>query len=332
MSVYGPLLGNLWLTLESYDLDPGRVIDEVYFRPGETRFHTERVSSAEYDNALARAAALVKDPAVGIRAAQFLHPSHLGALGHAWLASSSLRTALFRAKRYHRMVNEQVEMKLGELPNSIRVSYRMLRQPTHPDLLGDALLANLLKLCRINFGSKLVPVEVNLKRQEPLDPGPWFEFFGTTVCFDQAENSLSISAADADVPLTGSNSELVAIHEEVIRRHLMRLDRNNILNRARLRIMKQLPSGRITEDGLAHELNMSKRSLHRKLRENDETFRSLLAKVRMDLAERYVRNHDYSFTEIAFLLGYTDSSVFSRAFRTWFGNSPTQAREQNRPG
>ena len=330
MSVYAPLLGNLWLTLESYGLDPGRVIDEAYFRPGQTRLHAERVSFAEYDTALARAAALVKDPAVGIRAAQFMHPSHLGALGHAWLASSSLRTALFRAKRYHRMVNEQIEMKLKEIPNSVRVSYRMLQQPTHPDLFGDALLANLLKLCRINFGSKLVPVEVKLKRQEPLDPEPWFRYFGTAICFDQTEDSLSISAADADAPLTGSNSELVAVHEEVIRRHLMRLDRNNILNRTRLRIMEQLPSGRVTEDGLARELNMSKRTLHRKLRENDETFRSLLGKVRMDLAERYIRNDDYSFTEIAFLLGYADSSVFSRAFRAWFGNSPTQAREQNK--
>jgi AraC-like DNA-binding protein len=73
-------------------------------------------------------------------------------------------------------------------------------------------------------------------------------------------------------------------------------------------------------------LNISKRTLHRKLRENDETFRSLLLQVRRDLAERYIDNPDYSVTEIAFLLGYNDTSAFSRAFRNWFGYSPTQAR------
>lgn len=67
-----------------------------------------------------------------------------------------------------------------------------------------------------------------------------------------------------------------------------------------------------------------------KLRENDETFRSLLLQVRRGLAERYIGNEDYSVTEIAFLLGYNDTSAFSRAFRNWFGRSPTQVREENK--
>ena len=324
------MLGSLWRTLESYGLDPGQVIDESHYRPGENSSYAERVSFAEYDTSLTRAAELINDPAVGIRSAQFIHPSHLGAFGHAWLASSCLRTALLRAERFSRMFNEQIEMRVNELSDRVRITYRMLREPTRPNLVADSLLANLLQLCRMNFGEKLTPVEVRLKRPEPPDSSPWLECFGTVVCFGQPENSLAISASDADTPLTGSNSGLVTVHEEVIRRHLMKLDRNSVLNRSRLGIMEQLPSGRVTQDTLADVLNMSKRTLHRKLRENDETFRSLLAQVRMDLAERYISNDDYSFTEIAFLLGYTDSSAFSRAFRSWFGHSPTQARERNR--
>ena len=62
------------------------------------------------------------------------------------------------------------------------------------------------------------------------------------------------------------------------------------------------------------------------VRENDETFRSLMLQVRRYLAERYIDNPHYSVTEIAFLPGYADTSAFSRAFRNWFGYSPTQAR------
>jgi hypothetical protein len=54
------------------------------------------------------------------------------------------------------------------------------------------------------------------------------------VRFGQKVNSFSISANDADTPLTGSNPELVEIHEEVIKRYLLKLDRDNILNRIRL--------------------------------------------------------------------------------------------------
>jgi len=64
--------------------------------------------------------------------------------------------------------------------------------------------------------------------------------------------------------------------------------------------------------------------------ENDETFRSLLKQVRSDLAERYIRNDDYSITEIAFLLGYTDTSAFSRAYRNLFGRPPTQTRAEGK--
>jgi AraC-like DNA-binding protein len=92
--------------------------------------------------------------------------------------------------------------------------------------------------------------------------------------------------------------------------------------------MDALPSGRVTEDDVARTLNMSKRTLHRKLNENRETFRSILVQVRKDLARYYVRKPDFSITEIAFLLGYADTSAFSRAFRSWFGHSPTKAREQ----
>jgi len=328
MSVYAPLLGTLWRTLESYDVDPGLAIDRIHYRPGDEAAATRRLKFSDYDAMLSRASTLVNDPAMGIRTARFMHPSHLGALGHAWMASSSLRAAIKLAARFRRMFNEQIVMQVDELPDRVRVTYGMLQKPSNPRMLGDAQLANLLTMCRLNFGTNLEPVEISLKRPEPSDPSPWQEIFGSSVCYDQPENSLAISARDADTPLTGSNRELVHIHEEVIRRYLVTLDRNNILNQSRLRIMEQLPSGRVTEDDLANVLNMSKRTLHRKLRENNETFRSLLLQVRRNLADRYITNQEYSVTEIAFLLGYSDTSAFSRAFKTWHGRSPTQVRER----
>jgi AraC-like DNA-binding protein len=47
----------------------------------------------------------------------------------------------------------------------------------------------------------------------------------------------------------------------------------------------------------------------------------------MDLARRYVADPRYSITEVAFMLGYAETSAFSRAFRKWFGKSPSTARD-----
>ncbi|HET6565545.1 MAG TPA: helix-turn-helix transcriptional regulator, partial [Xanthomonadales bacterium] len=65
---------------------------------------------------------------------------------------------------------------------------------------------------------------------------------------------------------------------------------------------------------------------HRKLRDQNLTFRSLLQDVRQDLAGKYLADENYSITEIAFLLGYTDTGAFSRACRRWFNKSPTELR------
>ena len=328
MSVYAPLLGNLWLTIESYGVDPRSVVDESLYKPGKPTLFEERIAFSDYDRMLARAVSLIEDPAIGLRSSGFLHPSHLGALGHAWLASSTLRSAFLRAERYGRMFNEQVSMSVEELHGRLRLSYRMLVQPASPDPLYDSLLASLLKLARFNFGPGLKPLQVDLERRKPDDPQAWYEMFGDTVRFGSSDNALAFRISDVDKPLTGSNSELVAVHEEVIKRHLLKLDRQSVANHARIKLMDQLPSGRVTEEDLANSLNMSKRTLHRKLRDQGTTFRSLLTQVRKDLARFYIQNLDYSITEIAFLLGYADISAFSRAFKSWFGQTPTELRTQ----
>ena len=322
------MLGTLWRLVESYGLDPHEMIPEKFYRPGKKFRFSDRIRFEDYDHIQAHIAAEVKDPAMGIRAGRFAHPSHFGALGFAWLASSTLRTGLRRGQRFARMFNEQVEVRLDEQPGSIRTSYRMRKPPTRPRLVGDGQISGLLTMCRVNFGESLEPLEVTLKRQKPADPSLWHEVLGPNVLFGQEDNSIAFSDEDADRKLTSANSEMARMHEDVIHRYLLRLDRDNILNRTRLFIMEQLPSGDVSEVDTARALNVSSSTLKRRLRENEQTFRSLLNQVRADLAERYLESHDYSVTEIAFLLGYNDASAFSRAFKSWFGYSPTQARER----
>ena len=327
MSVYAPIVGHIWATLESYGIDPREVIDADMYRPDDPTLTSRRIPFSDYEATIARAVARIGDPALGVRSTRCFHPSYIGALGHAWMASHDLRSAMHRAARLRRMFNEQIQLDIEETPGRVRLVYRMLEPIRAADIVGDAHVANLLQLGRIHFGSRLMPLDVTLTRPEPDDPSPWIEHFGPVIRFGQPDHSFTLRAEDADQPLTGSNPELVAIHEEVIDRYLMKLDRDSVVNRMRLELMDALPSGRVTEDDMAGVLNMSKRTLHRKLRDQGMTFRTVLTDVRQGLAQRYVKDQAYSMTEIAFMLGYNDTSAFSRAFRNWFGHSPSEARE-----
>lgn len=327
MSVYAPLLGISWHALEAHGHDPAKVIDAKHYRPDRWPPVPERISSRVYDTITARAITLIDDPTLGLQVGDFLHPFHLGAVGGAWLASSSLRNAMMLIARFVHNHNTQLDLRIEELPDRIRAVYEYQTPRAFPDIFGDSWPASLYSLCNKNLGRKLVPLEVTLSRSKPEDPGPWYDYFGVEVRFAQPLNGLSISLDDADKPLTGGNPELVAIHEEIMQKQLLKINRDNIIYRARLSIMERLPSGRVTSDLLASDLNMSRRTLHRKLHENDENFRNLLLSVRKDLAQLYIRSNTHSITDITFMLGYADTSAFSRAFKAWFGSSPTLVRQ-----
>jgi len=322
------MVGMLWRTIESYGIDPRRVVSDGMYQPGGVSRMADRVAFSAYQEVVIEATRLIDDPAAGLRSAEYLHPSHLGALGHAWMASSSLKTAIERAQRFGRMYHEKLEMVVTEEHDALKVEYRLRHHSAIPDLMADSHLASLLMLCRLNYGKSLLPAFVRMRRSRPPNPEIWHESFGVEVQFDQAEDCLAISNRDATKQLTGSNPMLVALHEDVIKRQIAELDQSDIMNRTLVAIVEQLPSGGVSEISVAEALNMTTRTLHRKLSEKGLSFRSMLTNVRKELANRYIDEPAYSMTEISFLLGYTDTSAFSRAFKRWHGVSPTESRRR----
>lgn len=326
MTIFAPLLGQLWRTLEAYGIDPRDVIKGNVYQPDGVFRLSDRVPRSAYNEILKKAAGLIDDPAVGLESAKYLHPSHLGALGHVWLASPTLRDAIERGQRFSRMYDEEVKILISEEPDILKVAYHIDASGPIVDLVMDSNLACLLKLCRLNFGETLRPAFVRMRRSPPPDTGPWNDVFGVNVQFGQNENCLALRSQDATKQLIGSNPMLVAMHEDVIKRQIAELDRTDIFNRTLATIMEQLPSGDVSEITVASAMNMTTRTLHRKLAEKGLSFRSLLTRARKELVKRYLDEPAYSITEISFLLGYADTSAFSRAFRRWYGTSPTQAR------
>ena len=73
---------------------------------------------------------------------------------------------------------------------------------------------------------------------------------------------------------------------------------------------------------------MSVRTLHSKLEEQDTSYQQLLDEVRQELSVQYLRRGQLSITEISFLMGFNDSSNFSRVFKRWRGLSPKAYRER----
>jgi AraC-like DNA-binding protein len=93
-------------------------------------------------------------------------------------------------------------------------------------------------------------------------------------------------------------------------------------------IAQYLPEGDVTIDKLASKLNVSRRTLQRRLSERNTSFLNVLQEVRSQVALRYLADDRLAITEIAFLLGYADQGSFSSAFKGWHGVSPRDYRRK----
>jgi AraC-like DNA-binding protein len=124
--------------------------------------------------------------------------------------------------------------------------------------------------------------------------------------------------------LPTANRPLAGVLDGMLTEQLAKLTKDDVVSRCKAQFLEQLASGEPSAEDIAQRLNMSSRTLQRKLAEANTTYLKLVDDCRRDLALRYITDPDKSITDITFLLGFSSQSAFSRAFRRWTGSSPTE--------
>ena len=266
------------------------------------------------------------DPCFGLKVLNFWHPSYMHALGYAWLASHTLREALNRFVRYSGIVSEAggflVEENSASFALIFESKYTKMRLPA----AIDATMAIIVHMCRLNYGDELKPVSVNFVHSEPSCAEQFVEYFQSEIYFNASRDSISFSLPDVDKQLPGSNPHLAELNEKVITKYLSGLGKDNIIHRVKACIIDMIQSGNAAGNAVAKRLGLSERSLQRQLKKEGTTFLTLKDEIRKDLSLNYVRDVNIDISEIAFLLGYSDQSAFSRSFKRMTGKSPSEIR------
>jgi AraC-like DNA-binding protein len=321
------LLNVLWNILESYGIDPEPLFWEMDLNPELMKQSGGRYRIDSIDNLWRKASEVIGDPCFGLKAAELWHPSNLGALGYAMLASNTLRTALERLDRYYRVLSDEEFMKLDETQEGLTITLVSRHNKREIPVQNDAALAVMLSMCRVNYIDELAPVSVTFTQPKPSCSARFYEYFRSQVVFEAPTNSFTLPIEAVDKNLPGSNPQLAELNDQIMIEYLANLDPGHITEKVKGIIIDQLPSGNVTDESVARVLYMSSRKLQRQLQSAGTTFATLLNKTRQDLAQKYLRDQDTSMTEIAFLLGFSESSAFSRAFKRWVGVSPSEYRK-----
>ena len=169
-------------------------------------------------------------------------------------------------------------------------------------------------------------MSVSFKHRGSACSGEYYSFFRCPVEFGAESNLIILPLDVVNKQLTSSNPQLAQINDQVMINYLAKLDKEDIVQQVKAAILDQLPSGNVTEETVAEAVYTSKRSLQRKLNEKGTTFKTILTDVRQDLALKYIHDRKLTLTEISFMLGFSEMSSFSRAFKRWTGESPKEFR------
>jgi len=287
----------------------------------------QRLGNAEVARLFELSVEATGDPAFGLFVAECLHPGNFHALGYALMSSDSLRDFCLRLENYYHVVSMNAGIHIHESDGEFRLVVDVLS----PDVCfetQDAFTALMVRMMRFIYRPDFNPLRVELIRPVPVcGAEPYEDCFGHELRFGCPRLTIALDAGLVDRTLTGASKELAQMHDQTAMQYLMKLEKEDIVNRARVAIVEGLSSGVVSKKWVADKLNMSPRNLQLKLAAKDQTFQRVLDETRHSLALGYIEQSSVAITEIAYLLGFTDVSNFTRAFRRWTGKSPRGFRQ-----
>ncbi len=289
----------------------------------------ERIPIASVHDMLQAAIDRAGDPDLGLKAAREYTRGDCGAIDYAVSSAATVRDAMETAGRYMRLINDSLEFRLevrGE-----QVFARLENTVPLPRAAVDFQCGAFHRAHSHSWASD-VDFEVRFQHAAPDDVTEYERTFGPcTLKFGASEMGFLFDRRLLDMPLPSADSKL----HEVMRRHaevmLNDLPRTRSLSdQVRELIAKELTSGNASVVRVASHLNVSSRTLERRLEREGTTFTYLLDDLRKRLALGYVGADHLDLSEVALLLGFSQTSAFHRAFKRWTNQTPLHFRRAHR--
>ena len=307
-----------------YGIDPGPLYAELgidtrkFFRPGA------RAPFAKMDKLWRKAVAATGDPWFGFAVGERATPGDFFVLGHAWMASASLRGALNRLCRYGDLIlTQSSDLKLEKQGDSYALIETYPAGAVVPQKVAqDAGLVAFLNLCDIVTQDIVRPSSVEMSISSEYQSSRYDEILQCPVSYGCEKEVWRFDASDLERPLSGSIPELAEATDRIAENYLRSLDSASVATAVSRMLVQTLPSGRTDQDTVASRLHRSRSTLQRQLSSEGTSYRDILEATREALATRYLKEGDHSQAQIAFMIGFADQSNFARAFKRWTGVSP----------
>lgn len=281
-----------------------------------------------------------QDEGIGLVIGSAVQAKSYQVLGYAVMSSHNLGEAADRLIRYERLVGQlgsTVLIQADESENSIEVGDCRLVWQCPFDVLWARYLKEAAIAGWVTYSLSQVQVDdavftVHFDHAPASIPMErYHSVFGERIVFNSSWCGVAFDKALLTLPFTQADPGLNAMMDKQAAVLLDMFDgKLNLVNATREQVARCLPNGDPVLEDVAEVLSLTARVLQNRLKESDTTFKEIVDEVRKQLALSYLTEVDVPLIDVAFLLGFSEQSSFSRAFKRWMGKTPLEYKKSLR--
>lgn len=307
--------------------NPEAIMNRVRLDPDELGDPLRPLDLASYCELMEFASSETQDCNFGLRFGSDFQPERLGLIGELALVSPTLGSALFNLARFFPYHQQVTESRFYEHEGMLRLEYRILdgrilerRQDAE---LTMGMFRNVVRRC---MGHSWSADQVHFEHPRPPDAHEQGRMFGSSVYFGQRTNALVWRGTNLERAMPGRDPARMAQLREILTGLQGGVGSLPTVDRVRGEIRSALCTGELHIETVARVLGVARWTLQRRLAAAGYTFSELVDDVRRALAVQYLREPYLPISDVATLLGYSETSAFTRSCSRWLGASPMAIR------
>lgn len=261
-------------------------------------------------------------------------PHLAGTIGMMCASCKNLKEAFIQGCKYFSVQGDFASIKFVDDEHYPRIRYSLaeswiLKSPETARNEVETMFSFLVNILQLNSNHTLLPFEIHLISQRPVDVQAYVDSFGVEPVFAQDENEIVFRGRDLAIPMKAFNPETFEILRSHIENQLKKYSGDSrISEKVKSILLSSLKYSFPDITTVASKLNMSSRTLQRQLSNENTSYKALLQDTRSELAQHLLKQKGFTISEISYMLGYSDLGNFSRSFKNYMGCTPQEFRKQ----
>jgi AraC-like DNA-binding protein len=290
-----------------------------------------RVTGTEFQRLIRWLVDACNDPLFGLKSGAYVQPGSYSIFGYMIMNCRSAREALHMTPMYESIVGDMGVTKLEQ--SGSRLAVRWVCQYEDATIIPhmiDNVLYSWTQFARYLADlPKGKPYRVQLERSKPNDQHltTYQDMFGCDIEFNAKRNALIVDEEVLEIPLRQPDPGLLqsltqqaeSMMNEIKQKKTIVLQVRAVLRRL---MEYELPR----KEKVAEALNMTERTLQRRLQEAGTGYQNLLDDIRRETAIECLTTTHVAVNEIASNLGFSEVRSFHRRFKSWTGHTPGEYR------